>query len=83
MHAKTLEACYKDKVIDVDGQADILILAPTALGPYTKDCYCNPLLVNTYALGYYFNMCVHECERSQVSPQRMAHVSRSSFRPCF
>ena len=75
VHAKTLEACYKDKVIDVDGQADILILAPTALGPYTKDCYCNPLLVNTYALGYYFNMCVHECERSSQPPEDGACVS--------
>ncbi|CAI7802729.1 unnamed protein product [Closterium sp. NIES-54] len=39
-------------------QADILILAPSALGPYTKDMYLNPLLVNTYALGYYYNMYV-------------------------
>ena len=27
-------------------------------GPYTKDTYLNPLLVNTYALGYYYNMYV-------------------------
>ena len=44
------------QVVEVDGQSDILVLAPTALGPYTKDKVCNPLLVNTYALGYYFNM---------------------------
>eukprot|EP00793_Prasinoderma_coloniale_P000380 PRCOL_00005364-RA len=58
VHERTLDACYKDKVLDVEGQAGILIIAPTALGPYTKDMYCNPLLVNTYALGYYYNMYV-------------------------
>ena len=45
-------------MVDVDGQADVLILAPTCIGPYTKDTYLNPLLVNTYALGYYYNMYV-------------------------
>lgn len=56
VHKRTLAANYKDKVLEVKGQSDILILAPTALGPYTKDCYMNPLLVNTYALGYWYNM---------------------------
>lgn len=58
VHEKTLEANYRDKVIDVEGQADVLILGPTCIGPYTKDMYFNPLLVNTYSLGYYFNMYV-------------------------
>lgn len=56
VHQQTLEACYRDNIIEVDGQCDILILAPTCIGPYTKDAYFNPLLVNTYALGYYYNM---------------------------
>jgi hypothetical protein len=56
VHQQTLEACYRDKVVEVDGQCDILLLAPTCIGPYTKDTYFNPLLVNTYALGYYYNM---------------------------
>lgn len=58
VHERTLACNYEDKVLDVDGQADILILAPTCVGPYTKDMYINPLLVNTYSLGYYFNMYV-------------------------
>jgi len=45
-------------VVELEGQADILIIAPTCIGPYTKDTYLNPLLVNTYALGYYYNMYV-------------------------
>ncbi|MSR82368.1 MAG: DUF2088 domain-containing protein [Candidatus Latescibacteria bacterium] len=56
VHQKTLEACYTDKIVEVEGQCDILLLAPTCIGPYTKDTYLNPLLVNTYALGYYYNM---------------------------
>ena len=58
VHAETLRANYEDSVVDVDGQADVLVLAPTCIGPYTKDAYLNPLLVNTYALGYYYNMYV-------------------------
>eukprot|EP01025_Chloroclados_australasicus_P022459 TRINITY_DN23133_c0_g2_i1.p1 TRINITY_DN23133_c0_g2~~TRINITY_DN23133_c0_g2_i1.p1 ORF type:complete len:582 (-),score=54.49 TRINITY_DN23133_c0_g2_i1:240-1985(-) len=57
VHKKTLESCYQ-KVTKVKGQSDIVILAPTCIGPYTKDYYMNPLLVNTYALGYYYNMYV-------------------------
>ncbi|CAI7798746.1 unnamed protein product [Closterium sp. NIES-53] len=60
VHERTLAAIYRDKVMDIDGQADILILAPSALGSYTKDTYLNPLLVNTYALGYYYNMYVDD-----------------------
>ena len=56
VHQRTLEANFRDKVLEVQGQCDILLLAPTALGPYTKDTYMNPLLVNTYALGYWYNM---------------------------
>lgn len=56
VHQQTLAACYEGKVVEVDGPCDILILAPTCIGPYTKDTYFNPLLVNTYALGYYYNM---------------------------
>jgi len=58
VHEKTLEANYRDKVVDVDGQCDILILAPSCIGPYTKDMYMNPLLVNTYSLGYWYNQYV-------------------------
>jgi len=58
VHERTLEANFREKVVDVEGQADILVLAPTCIGPYTKDMYFNPLLVNTYSLGYYFNMYV-------------------------
>jgi lactate racemase len=58
VHEETLRANYEDSVVDVDGQADVLVLAPTCIGPYTKDTYLNPLLVNTYALGYYYNMYV-------------------------
>eukprot|EP00850_Spirogloea_muscicola_P010013 SM000057S18443 [mRNA] locus=s57:616797:622218:- [translate_table: standard] len=56
VHERTLARIYIDKVIDVQGQSDIVIMGPTCIGPYTKDMYLNPLLVNTYALGYYYNM---------------------------
>lgn len=58
VHEETLRANWEDKVLEIDGQSDIVIISPTAIGPYTKDMYLNPLLVNTYALGYYFNMYV-------------------------
>lgn len=56
VHQRTLAANFRDKVVDVEGQADILILGPSCIGPYTKDMYFNPLLVNTYTLGYWYNM---------------------------
>lgn len=56
--ARTSPPPRRDKVVDVDGQCDILILAPSCIGPYTKDMYMNPLLVNTYSLGYWYNQYV-------------------------
>ena len=51
VHERTLAANFANNIQDIDGQADILIMAPTCIGPYTKDHYMNPLLVNTYSLG--------------------------------
>ena len=36
VHAETLKLNYQDKVVEVEGQSDILVLAPSCIGPYTK-----------------------------------------------
>jgi len=48
VHKATLELNYRDKVVDVPSQCDVLVVGPSCIGPYTKDYAMNPLLVNTY-----------------------------------
>ena len=55
VHEKTLENVYKQQLVPVKGQADILISGVTYLGPYNVNSIMNPILVMCMALGYTFN----------------------------
>lgn len=54
-HAKTLELSWKQYVVPVKGQADILIYGMPYISPYNVNSILNPLLVQVMALGYLFN----------------------------
>lgn len=56
VHAKILEASWKQYVVEVDGQADILITGIPYISPYNVNSIMNPLLVQVMGLGYFFNM---------------------------
>jgi len=56
VHDKILAACWKQYLIQVEGQADILITGIPFVSPYNVNSILNPLLVQVMALGYFFNM---------------------------
>ena len=56
VHKKTLEACYRQYLVPVQGQADVLVTGIPYLCPYNANSIMNPLLVHCTALGYFFNM---------------------------
>jgi len=57
VHAKTLEKCFEQYCIEVQGQADILITGIPYISPYNVNSKAlNPLLVQVMALGYYYHM---------------------------
>ncbi|MGH2690223.1 MAG: lactate racemase domain-containing protein, partial [Actinomycetota bacterium] len=56
VHVKTLENVHRQQLVEVDGQADILIAGLPYLGPYNVNSVMNPILVVCEGLGYFFNM---------------------------
>ncbi len=55
-HAKTLELCWKQYSVGVDGQADIVIYGVPYISPYNVNSILNPLLLQVMGLGYFFNL---------------------------
>jgi hypothetical protein len=57
VHARTLEKCFQQYCVDVDGQADILISGIPYISPYNVNSRAlNPILVQVMALGYFYHM---------------------------
>jgi hypothetical protein len=54
-HQKILEASYKQYLVDVDFQADVLVYGIPYISPYNVNSILNPLLVQVMACGYFFN----------------------------
>ena len=55
-HAKTLEVCFRQYGVPVDGPADIVIAGMPYISPYNVNSILNPLLVQCMGLGYLFNL---------------------------
>ena len=56
VHQKTLENVYRQQLVPVQGQADIVVIGLPYLGPYNVNSIMNPILVMCQTLGYCFNM---------------------------
>ena len=56
VHQKTLERCFEQYMIPVEGQADVLVCGIPYISPYNVHAFLNPLLVQVLAQGYLFNM---------------------------
>lgn len=56
VHEKTLEKCFQQYSVPVQGQADILITGIPYVSPYNVHSILNPLLVQVMGLGYFHNM---------------------------
>jgi len=54
-HRKILEASYRQYLVDVGFQADVLIYGMPYISPYNVGSILNPLLVQVMACGYFFN----------------------------
>jgi hypothetical protein len=55
VHDRTLENVNNQQLINVRGQADIMLVGLPSIGPYSVDSILNPILVYCMAAGYFFN----------------------------
>jgi hypothetical protein len=56
VHARTLRRLHQQQLVEVHGQADVLVAGVPYLGPYNVNSIMNPVLVYCTGLGYLFNM---------------------------
>ncbi len=56
VHEVTLENVYRQHLVEVDGQTDILTMGIPFISPYNPESIMNPVLVMCMGLGYLFNM---------------------------
>lgn len=56
VHEKTLQKCWQQHAVKVEGQSDIVVYGIPFESPYNVNSILNPLLVRVMALGYFFNM---------------------------
>ncbi len=56
VHDQTVEYCYAQYCVPLDGQSDVAIFGVPFISPYNVNSILNPLLVQVLALGYFFNM---------------------------
>jgi hypothetical protein len=56
VHEITLQHCFDQHIVEVEGQTDILTMGLPYIGPYNVNSIMNPILVMCLGLGYFFNM---------------------------
>lgn len=81
VHEKTLEACWRQYCVPVQGQADILVSGIPYLCPYNANSIMNPLLVHCTALGYFYNMYRGKPLLRKGGVMIIAHPLRDEWHP--
>jgi hypothetical protein len=56
VHAATTEQIYRQQLVEVEGQADIVTFGLPYICPYNVNSIMNPILVACLGLGYFFNL---------------------------
>ncbi|HVU03917.1 MAG TPA: lactate racemase domain-containing protein [Polyangiaceae bacterium] len=56
VHEKTIDRCFEQYLVPIEGQADVLVTGIPYISPYNVHAFLNPLLVQVLAQGYLFNM---------------------------
>jgi hypothetical protein len=56
VHAATTEAVYRQQLVPVQGQSDVLTMGLPYICPYNVNSVMNPILVMCLGLGYFFNL---------------------------
>jgi lactate racemase len=56
VHEATLANLHRQQLVEVDGQADVLVVGLPYICPYNVNSIMNPILVQCLGLGYYFNL---------------------------
>ncbi len=81
VHAVTTEAVYRQQMVPVEGQADILTMGLPYICPYNVNSVMNPILVMCLGLGYFFNLYRGKPLVRQNGVVIMSHPTPWEFHP--
>ena len=56
VHEVTTAEVYRQQLVEVEGQTDVLLFGLPYICPYNVDSIMNPVLVHCLGLGYFFNL---------------------------
>jgi lactate racemase len=56
VHERTMAGVHRQQMVEVNGQADVMIVGLPYICPYNVNSIMNPILVQCLGLGYYFNL---------------------------
>ncbi len=81
VHQITTENVYKQQMVEVDGQTDILSFGLPYICPYNVNSIMNPILVMCLGLGYFFNLYRGKPLVRQGGVLIMSHPTPWEFHP--
>lgn len=87
VHAVTLKNLYKQQLIEIQGQCDILVVPIPYVMPYSVHSVMNPILVYAMGLGYMFNFYMGQPVLKQggsiIFLHQMEHKFDARFHPSY
>ncbi|MGD9796259.1 MAG: lactate racemase domain-containing protein, partial [Acidimicrobiia bacterium] len=81
VHKVTTENVYKQQLMHVEGQTDILTMGIPYICPYNVNSIMNPILVMCTGLGYFFNMYKGKPLVREGGVIIMTHPTPNEFHP--
>jgi hypothetical protein len=81
VHAQTTEHVYRQQLVPVSGQTDILTMGLPYICPYNVNSVMNPILVACLGLGYFFNLYRGQPLVRQGGVVIMSHPTPWEFHP--
>jgi len=81
VHAVTTDHVYKQQLMQVEGQTDILTMGLPYICPYNVNSIMNPILVACLGLGYFFNLYRNKPLVRQGGVLILSHPTPWEFHP--
>ncbi|MGH9054333.1 MAG: lactate racemase domain-containing protein [Acidimicrobiales bacterium] len=81
VHALTTENVYRQQLVPVEGQTDVLTMGLPYICPYNVNSIMNPILVMCMGLGYFFNLYRGKPLVREGGVVIMQHPTRPDFDP--
>ncbi|MGQ0744878.1 MAG: lactate racemase domain-containing protein [Acidimicrobiales bacterium] len=81
VHRLTTEHVYRQQLVPVEGQSDILTMGLPFICPYNVNSVMNPILVMCLGLGYFFNLYRNKPLVRPGGVVIMSHPTREEFHP--